>query len=66
MICTCRVKSNMSGASRVRRSTVGSIFLAAAKASALSRRAESALRPVSKTDSDAPDIEKGMGTPVVA
>src|SRR5262245_66163476 len=59
-ICTCRVSANMSGASRVLSRTDGSIFLAAAKASALSRMADNALRPISKAGRDARDIENDM------
>src|SRR5580704_7720095 len=51
----------MSGARRERSSTAGSIFFAVAKASALSRMADSALRLISKTGSAAWDIENGMG-----
>src|SRR4051794_10302358 len=50
----------MSGASRELSSTEGSIFLAAAKAAALSRTAESALRPISKAGRVACDIENDM------
>ncbi len=51
----------MSGTSRQRSSfTAGSIFLAAAKASALSRMADSALRLISKTGSEACDRDCGM------
>src|SRR5215203_7429827 len=50
----------MSGARRELSSTEGSIFLAAAKAAALSSTAESALRPISRAGRVACDIEKGM------
>jgi hypothetical protein len=50
----------MSGDSRDCSSTEGSIFLAAAKAAALSSTPDSALRPISKTGSDACDIESDM------
>jgi len=50
----------MSGASRQPSSTAGSIFFVAAKASALSRTTESALRLISKTGSDACDKDCGM------
>src|SRR5580704_17608204 len=50
----------MSGDRRECSSTVGSIFFAMAKASALSRMADSALRLFSKTGSAAWDIENGM------
>src|SRR6478735_10335820 len=50
----------MSGANRVLSRTAGSIFLAAANASALSRMADSALRPISNVGSDARDIENDM------
>src|SRR5215470_9405438 len=58
--CTCLTNENMSGARRVLSSTDGSIFLAAAKASALSRIADRALRPTSRAGSDARDIENDM------
>ena len=50
----------MSGASRQCSSTAGSIFFVAAKASALSRMADSALRLISKTGSEACDKDCGM------
>src|SRR3954452_17598508 len=50
----------MSGARRELSSTEGSIFLAAAKAAALSRTAESALRPISKAGRVACDTENDM------
>src|SRR5580704_8537960 len=50
----------MSGDRRECSSTVGSIFFAMAKASALSRMADSAVRLISKTGSAAWDIENGM------
>src|SRR5262249_48364658 len=65
--CTCLTSANMSGASRVLSSTDGSIFLAAANASALSRIADSALRPISSAGRDAFDIENDMGlTPLLS
>src|SRR5262249_1830586 len=65
--CTCLTSANMSGASRVLSSTDGSIFLAAANASALSRIADSALRPISSAGGDAFDIENDMGlTPLLS
>ena len=50
----------MSGASRERSSTAASIFLAAAKASALSRMTDSALRPISKAETEAADMDDVM------
>src|SRR5579863_7071744 len=54
------MRSNMSGDSRERKSTAASNFLAAAWASALSRMADSALRLISKTGSEACDMVSGM------
>src|SRR3984893_7151545 len=50
----------MSGDRREWRSPEGSIFLAAAWASALSRMADSAVRLISKTGREALDIENDM------
>jgi hypothetical protein len=54
----------MSGDRRECSSTAGSIFFAVAKASALSRMADSALRLISKTGSAAWDIANGMAVPL--
>ena len=51
----------MSGANRELSSTEMSIFLAAAWAATLSRTADSALRPISKTGRDAWDMENDTG-----
>src|SRR3984885_12996466 len=51
----------MSGARRDCANTLGSIFLAAAKDAPLSRTADSALRPISKTGTAACDNEYGIG-----
>ena len=56
-ICTCWMKANMLGKRRALRSTAGSMPFAWAYASALSRSAESALRPISNTGIDAVDID---------
>src|SRR5215831_7839563 len=56
-LCTWRVNANMSGKRRALSNTVGSIVFASAYASALSRIAESALRPISNTGIDALDID---------
>ena len=56
-LCTWRVNENISGKRRALSSTEGSIAFAAAYASALSRIAESALRPISNTGIDALDID---------
>ena len=53
----------MSGASRVRSSTAGSIFFAVAKVSALSRTADRALSVISKVGSELCDIDCGMADP---
>jgi hypothetical protein len=58
-LCTCRVNANISGKRRALSSTVGSIDFAAAYVSALSRIAESALRPISNAGIDALDIDMG-------
>src|ERR1700681_4190229 len=57
---TWRVSANMSGHSRVLSNTEGSTFLAVAKACALSRTPDSALRPSSRAGREALDLENDM------
>src|SRR5262245_52609520 len=61
-LCTWPMNRNMSGKSRAVSSTVGSILFASAYASALSRIAESALRPISNIGTDALYIDMAQSS----